>query len=91
MTFNLDRNCIIGYVRFHCCGHSIAVPIGSCCNVSVSNLENHGDFGYFRDTESWCHALMTSFGVRIQTRLVRVYGFNTAVVKCADACVSGVD
>ena len=36
------------------------------------------------------------FGIRIQAFLVRAYGccplshFYTAVVKCADACVSGV-
>ena len=30
------------------------------------------------------------FGFRIQPCLVRAYGFNTTVMKCADACVSGV-
>ena len=61
MKFSLGRNFIIGSVPFNCYGHIIAVPIGSCCNVSVNNLENHDDSGYFRDTESWCQALKTSF------------------------------
>ena len=29
-------------------------------------------------------------GLAYKPCLVRVYGFNTAVVKCSDACVSGV-
>ena len=45
MTFGLGRNCIIGYVPFHCYEHSFAVPIGSFCKDSVNNLETHDDAG----------------------------------------------
>ena len=45
VTFGLGWNCINGSVSLNCYGHSIAVLIGSCCNVSVNNLENHDDYG----------------------------------------------
>ena len=38
---------MIGSVPFHCYKHSFAVLIGSCCNVSVNNLENQDDSEYF--------------------------------------------
>ena len=47
MTFGLGRKCITGSVLFHCYEHRFAVLIGSCCNVSMNNLENPDDSKYF--------------------------------------------
>ena len=63
MTFGFGRNCLVSSVSFHCYGHSIAVPIGSCCKISVNNSENLDNSGYLRDTEFWCHVVRTSFRV----------------------------
>ena len=38
---------MIGPVHLNCCEYSFAVPIGSCCNVSLNNLENQDDYENF--------------------------------------------